>query len=166
MKFHFSWKLGVGFSLFVLAMIYNEYRIRSIEGFGQLETMMQNLKNARDDSIALGSYSWWTAWLYAHPETSSVPLNDFKSRVFQPNCKFRTDWATNLPPGMLIPPVPQNVDLANIGYKTYIDGIATKKPHALAALNDARKRFMEPDCQFLNPSDTSSYNQNYSPVFK
>ena len=166
MKSLFSWKFGIALLLFTLAMLYNEYRKRSIEGFDAVTTMNQNIKKAYDDNYAVGSYSWWTAWLYAHPDSSSKPLNDFKSRVFQSDCEFRKDWATNLPPGLQIPVVPLNAELANTGYKTYLDGLAKKQPKTMGTLNDARRRFMKSDCQFLNHSDSSDYNKNYSPVFK
>jgi hypothetical protein len=166
MKLHFSWKLGVGLCLFILAMLYNEQIRQTIEGFDAVSDIIKNMKQARDGSISLGSYTWWVAWLYAHPETSSEPLNDFKSRVFQPNCEFRKDWATKLPPGLIIPVVQGSVEFANIGYKAYLDALADKNPYTLNTLDDAKKRFMDPSCQFLNPSDPSTYNQNYRPLFK
>ena len=147
-----------------------KYLYRRYEGFQAAQTdvakMIQNLQEA---SGALGddkSYGIWVGYLYKHPESAGDALNDFKARVFQPNCSFRQDWDTKLPPGLQRPMAAENADVANIAYKAYLDCLANNSEGCINSLDDARSRFMEPGCSYLNPSDTNSYAVNYKPVFK
>lgn len=119
-------------------------------------------------SGALGkqnAFGDWVGWLYAHPQTSGAPLNDFKSRVFQPNCKFKRDWATNLPPGLNRPIPAGNKNLAMVAYRTFMGCLAEGNSECIQQLDEARRRFMEPNCAFLNPKDTRTYTKDIPEVF-
>lgn len=136
------------------------------DGQTDVAKMIQNLQEA---SGALGddkSYGRWIGYMYKHPEGAAEALNDFKSRVFQPSCRFRQDWDTRLPPGLQRPMAAESADVANIAYKAYLDCLANNSEGCILSLDDARKRFMEPGCNFLNPSDTDSYAAHFKPVFK
>jgi hypothetical protein len=104
--------------------------------------------------------------MYKDPPTGSRSLNDIKKRMFQPSCKFRQDWSTNLPPGLNRPIPAQTKDLANMAYKNYLDCLARPDGLCIASLADVRARFFEPGCEFLNPSDPSSYSQNFQAIFQ
>ena len=111
------------------------------------------------------SYNDWVGWVYKHVESSGEPLNDFKKRVFQPTCQFRRDWVTTLPNGMMRPNPAGNKDLANVAYRSYLQCIADGNSACLQQLEDARIRFMEPGCEFLNPNP-AIYTTDIQQVFR
>ena len=43
--------------------------------------------------------------------------------------------------------------------------LAEGNPDCIKQLDEARRRFMEPDCGFLNPSDVSVYTKDIQQVF-
>ena len=161
--------LIVSFILFVLAMSYNTYRIltNTIEPFDDsVNALLASLTKASQNDKGNGSYTSWIGWLYAHPESSAIPLNEFKSRVFQPSCKFRLNWSTDIPTGLTIPQSPETIEIANTAYSYFLKGLSNGNQVCINALDDARRRFMEPECAFLNPSDPKSYSKGYTQVFK
>ena len=153
-KYHFS------IFLILFGIIYVSGHLNKVlEGFGNpFEDMIRQLQQAQNISSA---YDKWIGYVYKHaPENSNI-LNDFKERVFQPNCKFRKTWATDLPKGMNIPTPANNATSANIAYKTYMNCLTTGNNKCLGQLENARIRFMEPGCQFLSPKDPKSYSREY-----
>lgn len=159
--------ISIVFSVITVGLKYMYKRYEAFTaGQTDVAKMLQNLQEA---SGALGddkSYGLWVGYMYKHPEMAADALNDFKSRVFQPNCTFRQDWDTQLPPGLQRPMAAENAELANIAYKAYLDCLANNSEGCINSLDDARSRFMGPGCNFLNPPDTDSYAVNYKPVFK
>jgi hypothetical protein len=146
-----------------------KYIFGSREGFEGQPDVAKMIQNLQEASGALGddkSYGLWVGYMYKYPEMAADALNDFKSRVFQPNCTFRQDWDTKLPPGLQRPMAAENAELANIAYKAYLDCLANNSEGCIKSLDDARARFMGPGCNYLNPPDTDSYAVNYKPVFK
>ncbi len=147
-----------------------KYIYRRYEGFQAAQTDVATMiRNLQEASGALGddkSYGLWVGYLYKHPETAGDALNDFKSRVFQPDCAFRQDWDTKLPDGSTRPMAAESAELANVAYKAYLDCLANNSEGCIMSLDDARERFMQPGCNFLNPSNSDSYAANYKPVFK
>jgi len=167
----FTWSLWFALCFLLASLAYNAYAFRSIEGFEEgnpaAAALWKAFSTAIDNVQNANSYNYILAWIYTHPETSGPVLNDFKRRVFQPNCKFRRDWAINPPPGTSIIPVGiLTSEIANASYSAFLKGLSKGNQFCLNALNDAKLRFMEPDCGFLNPSDMSSYSANYKAVFK
>jgi len=164
----FDWRIWFALCFFLASLAYNAYAFPSMK-----ETFMDDattalwkaFSTAIDNQQATNSYNYIIAWIYTHPEKSGPVLNDLKRRVFQPNCKFRRDWATNPPPGSSITPVYLDLEIANTSYSTFLKDLAKGNQLSLSALNDAKRRFMEPDCEFLAPSDLSSYSANYKAVF-
>jgi len=159
-----SWILLItALLIFLLAMIYNRH---ILEGFdADTAAMLSNLAKASQNEKGTGSYNTWVGWLYANPEKSGAALNDFKKRVFQPDCKFRSDWSTNPPPGKNIPIAPESADLANTGYNYFLKGLANGNQVCISSLDDAKERFMEPGCNFLRHEDANMYKKDYHPVF-
>jgi hypothetical protein len=132
------------------------------EGFGNPWTDIFNkIKQIQDESTA---YDKWVGYLYKKSSVNSEILNDFKSRVFQPNCKFRYDWATNLPKGMNIPTPADTSELAMISYKKYMNNLSKGNGQAVKNLDNARARFMTPDCWYLN--DPSQFTKPFNVAFK
>ena len=165
-RFHL-WKPALAALFFIAVMLYLTGKQRA-EGFQQPFDIQKMLAEFQRASGALGkqnAFGDWIGWLYAHPESSGAPLNDFKKRVFQPNCKFRRDWATVLPPGLNRPIPAGNKDLANVAYRTYMSCLADGNSDCIKQLEEARRRFMEPDCGFLNPRDVSTYTKDIQQVF-
>jgi len=128
-----------------------------------LEELVQQISAVQQEGQA---YDKWIGYVYKHAPNNSKILDDFKARVFQPSCKFRTNWATNLPEGMGIPNPASSSQLANVAYKNYMECLTKGKPTCLQQLENARVRFMEPGtCQFLNPPDVNSYTKDYRVSF-
>jgi len=122
------------------------------------EEFMKKIQEIQETTSA---FDKWVGYVYKHaPENSNI-LNDFKSRVFQPNCRFRKLWATQLPKGMNIPNSAENATSANIAYKTYMNCLSEGNGTCMGQLENARTRFMEPGCQFLSPKDPKSYSRDY-----
>ena len=136
------------------------------EGFVSIKDLLKNLSMAQNQDTVVNSYNQWVGYIYKHPEVSAKALNDFKSRVFQPNCAFRRDWSNNVSNGLQRLQGSDTSQLANVAYKTFLDCLADGNQKCLEKLADAKVRFMMDGCNFLNPSDIKSYNRNYSPVFK
>lgn len=172
------WKPCAAATLFILAMLYNEYRKRRplTEGYAppspqtndtsnDIATMMNNLAAATGKLGDGKSYELWVGYAYQNPDKSAKALDDFKARTMTPNCMFRRDWFKTLPAGMGRPMAAQNKDLANTAYKTYLDCLSNNSEICINQLDDFRKRFMEPGCNFRAPSDSSLYAKDYRPVF-
>ena len=156
--------------VFAVVQVGAKYLYHRYEGFQAAQTdvakMLQNLQEASGQLGDDKSYGLWVGYMYKNPQGATEALNDFKKRVFQPNCSFRQDWDTNLPPGKSRPMAAENAEIANIAYKAYLDCLANNSEGCVLSLDDARERFMAPGCNFLNPSDTDSYMRDYKPVFK
>ncbi len=163
------WKPALALLFFIAILLYftgtwkatiQKEHFQSID----IQKMILELQKASGALGKQNAYSSWVGWLYTHIESSGAPLNDFKRRVFHPNCKFRRDWATNLPSGLTRPIPAENKNLANISYRTYLTCLADGNPQCIQQLEDARRRFMEPSCQILrqNPSE---YTKNIQEVF-
>jgi hypothetical protein len=165
------WKLLAAFIFLILVLLYSENRIlrdkRQTESFISTADFIQQIQMA---SGALGqeqSYNSWIGWMYTRPNEykTAVALNDIKSRLFQPNCKFRGDWMDKLPPGKMRPNPAANPDIANMAYKTYFTSLARADQQSLMLIDDIRQRFMEPSCKYLNPSNPGSYAKDLKSVF-
>lgn len=168
MKGGLWWKPAAAAVLFVGVALYTDYirRQRLAEGFLNVADMMRNLREA---SGALGqgkSYDQWIGWMYQNPATATKALNDFKARVFAPECEFRPDWSTVLPKGLNRPMAPPGKQYANIAYKTYLDCLANGSYVCVQKLDDFKKRFMKPNCNFKRVTKSAEYNRNYTPVFE
>ncbi len=162
------WKPCAAATLFILAMLYNEYRKRHplTEGYADaIATMMNNLDAATGKLGDGKSYELWIGYAYQNPDKSALALDDFKARALTPNCMFRKDWFKTLPKGMERPMPAQNKDLANAAYKTYLDCLSNNSMICVKQLDDFRTRFMEPGCNLRAPSDSSLYAKDYRPMF-
>lgn len=139
------------------------------EGFNsfqdQINRMVQQLQQATGNLGKEKSYNDWVGYAYKNANTADKALNDFKSRVFQPTCLFRRDWAENVPGDKGRPLAPENKTVANAAYKSFLDCLAQGNQQCLEQLNDARDRFMQPNCEFQRHENGSAYNRNYTPVF-
>lgn len=160
------WKLFAAAAFFILVVLYGMYTRPMKEGFNDIMAILRSLQEATGQLGASKSYDKWVGYVYTHIEDSGDILNDVKSRAFQPTCAFRRDWSTQLPPGFQRPLGAENASLANAAYKSWLDALASGNNATLLQLDDFRKRFMTPSCDFLNPSDLKSYNKNYKPIFK
>ena len=150
------------FIILLIIILYNSGILtRALEGFNNpVDDIMKQIQSLQDQGQA---YDKWIGYVYKHAPKNSEILNDFKARVFQPSCKFRTDWDTKPPKGMSIPTPASSVQLANLAYKNYMSCLTKGKPQCLQQLENARVRLMEPGtCQFLNPPDVGSYSRNYT----
>jgi hypothetical protein len=160
----------------VFFFIYNKLTVIT-EGFafGDLEflksfapevykALKQKQEQATEEEQEKKSYNKWVGYLYktaGKTEKNSAILNDFKKRVFQPNCKFRKDWANN----KNIPTPADNERDATLAYKTYLKCLTKGSKPCIFNLANARYRFMEPGCQFLNPQDHKSYSRDFTVSF-
>jgi hypothetical protein len=163
------WKTTIILVVFCLVFLYIASAVKANEGFQDITDIQQLIQQIQGASGQLGeekAYNDWIGWIYTNPQTATMALNDFKKRIFQPSCEFRNDWSSNLPPGKQRPNPAQTPQLANTAYRTYLGCLAKGNQSCTALLDDARMRFMKPGCNFLNPSDVSTYNQNVSEVFK
>lgn len=124
---------------------------------------LERLRGATGENNPETSYNNQVGFLYQNPQLSAVALNDFKSRVFQPDCKFRVDWSINLN-GKQKPMPPANMDLANIAYRSQLQCLAKGNSTCVNLLNDAKQRFMEPECGFTS-QPLSSVAENVPQVF-
>jgi len=125
------------------------------------EEIIKKIKQMQDQT---GAYDRWIGYVYKHSSKNGLILNDFKSRVFQPTCKFRSDWATRLPKNMNIPTPADTPELAMMSYKKYLDALSKGKGDSAKQLYNARERFMAPGCDFLN--DPSRYTKAFNVGFK
>lgn len=165
----------VALAFFCIAMTYNEWykqKYGLIEKFTtttskpfDISSWMMNFQRATQNTPGSTPYDQWIGYLYKNPATSSKALNDFKSRVFVPSCKFQRDWNTVLPKGMGRPMAASDATNANIAYKSYLDCLARSDLKCINQLNNALARFMEPGCRFKKPKSPTEYNTNYTPVF-
>lgn len=160
------WKPFAAAAFFILAILYSLNQDRIREGFQSIDDILRSLKQATGQLGAKTSYDQWVGYVYTHIEDSGPILNDVKARAFQPNCQFRRDWATKLPAGFQRPIGADTSNLANAAYKTWLDNLAASNNESLMQLDDFKKRFMDSQCEFLNPTNTKKYNENYKPVFK
>ncbi len=167
MRLRNLWKPVLAAVVFLLAMMYN-MSVRTTEGFQAFNWMdfINQLRRAQGKQEQLSSYDKWIGYLYKYPKDSGKCLNDFKSRAFQSSCEFRMNWDSSLPPGTLRPTAAPNGTEANVAYRAFLDCLAEGNQDCLMKLEEVRKRFMEPGCNFLNPSDAGTYNRNYHAVFK
>lgn len=159
------WKPFAAAALFILVMFYVLSRDKQREGFQSVEDMIKALQTATGQLGATKSYDQWVGYLYNHADDSGTVLNDVKSRAFQPSCQFRRNWFETLPAGLQRPIGAEKPDLANAAYKTWLDNLASGNNEVMMQLDNFRKRFLDSNCEFKNPSDLSSYNANYKPVF-
>lgn len=161
------WKPFLAFLFLILIFLYTKHvSYRSYESFVSMDIQKMISQFQRSAGL-LGkqnSYNDWVGWLYTNVQKSGEPLNDFKKRVFQPTCQFKRDWATNLPRGMMRPNPAGNKDLANVAYRSYLQCLAEGNSACLQQLEDARRRFMEPGCAFLNPNP-ATYTKDIQQVF-
>lgn len=143
--------------LVIFGLLYCSGMInRIVEGFDNpFQEIIKKIQAAQNQSQA---YDQWLGYVYKHAPENSDILNDFKERVFQPSCRFRKDWATVTPKGMNIPIGATTKEFANIAYKNYMGCLQKGTRSCLNQLENARKRLMEPGCQFLH---TKSYSQNF-----
>lgn len=170
-----SMRLLLAACLFILVYLYTEYRHRQTEAFQNLQGMnpnqiMEFVKKIQTASGELGQeklYDKWVGWIYTHAkEKSSLDaLNDFKSRIFKDSCLFRMDWNTNIPPGLTIPISADNKDLANMAYQNYLRCLASGNMICIQQLDDFKRRFMLPSCEFKNHPNKDTYTKNLGPVF-
>lgn len=149
---------GLVVFLVIFGLLYcSGYLRKTVEGFGNpFEEFFQKLQAAQSQGQA---YDQWLGYVYKNAPSNSDILNDFKSRVFDPSCKFRRDWATNTPEGMNIPTGATTNQLANMAYKNYMACLEKGTGSCIKQLDNARTRLMEPGCSFLH---TSSYTQNFT----
>ncbi len=147
--------------IFVAILIVSSYaaRVLAIEGFVSSETYPKALaegfvnpfeaffKQVQQQQSNANAYNQWIGYIYKSAEQNSGVLNDFKEKVFSPNCVFREDWATNQQ-GMGIPTPANSVDLATLAYKTYLNCLKSGNPICVGQLGNARARFMEHGCQY------------------
>lgn len=153
--------LLIGLVIIVLLFICNLTKI--IEGFqSPYEQLIIKIREIMDKA---GAYDRWVGYLYKNAPQNSKVLNDYKKRVFQPNCKFRDDWSTNPPPGMNIPTPAASANDANIAYRNFMKCLTAGNGLCIQQLANSRLRFMEPGCAFLNPPSPSSYSNNLSVGF-
>jgi hypothetical protein len=162
----------IGGIFFILILLYVEHtRQTSKEGFTpmvwqQYYEMIRNLQQAQGLLGESKTYDDWVGHLYKNPEDATLVLNDFKSRVFQDSCKFRDDWAYNIPSGMMRPIAPKDATLANTAYRSFMQCVANRNQACIDKLNDARRRFMDSNCGFKNQTDFKAYSRNIPTVFK
>jgi hypothetical protein len=129
-------------------------RILGIEGFNPFQQFYQQFLQAQKQQT---SYNDWVGYTYRTSTTSQTAavLNDLKRRVFQDSCEFRNDWPTNMG-GM----APQNGAssgiIATTAYQSFIKCLQSGSGSCYNKLEDARRRYMKPGCQFRNPIDVSS----------
>jgi hypothetical protein len=165
------WKLLAAAIFLILVLLYSENRIlqikRKTESFLDPFQFIQQIQRASGTFGIQQSYDSWIGWMYQRPYeySTAVALNDIKSRLFQPDCKFRGDWMTNLPPGKIIPIAAANSDMANMAYKQYFLSLSRNNQQSIQLVEDIRQRFMEPSCNYLNPSDPNTYSKNMKSVF-
>jgi hypothetical protein len=151
----FNFFLGIFGLLYVFGLL-----TRVTEGFGNpLQEIFKKIREMQDGS---GAYNKWIGYVYKHSSKNGQILNDFKSRVFQPNCQFRSDWANNLK-GKSIPTPADTPELAMMSYKKYFDSLSKGNSEAGKQLYDARDRFMAPGCDFLNKP--AQYNMAFNVPF-
>ena len=151
------------YGLIIFLIIGGLYVFSSTEeGFANpFEKVIKKLKEAQQGGLA---YYQWVGYLYKNPAKNSDILNDYKSRVFQPDCRFRDNWATKLPPGMIIPLSANSKDLASIAYKKYFEALSKGEGGTGEQLINSLKRFMAPGCALLN--DPSQYRRPFNVSFK
>ncbi len=146
-------------------MYLHQYMYSNMEGFETMRTMNFRIQEILKSQQAKSAYSQWLGYLYANPSKAASALNDFKRRVFQPTCKFRMHWSTQLPSGKSIPIGAKSADLANVAYASYLNCLAKDDLSCVMMLDDFRSRFMEPGCEYLRPNDRKWYNADIRPVF-
>jgi len=161
-----KWPLYFLGIIIIVVGILSYKRFSRTEGFSQISDILALIDKSQTAQSALLQYNAWVGYMYKDPPTDSRALNDIKKRMFQPSCKFRQDWSTNLPPGLVRPIPAQTKDLANMAYKNYLDCLARPDGLCVASLADVRARFFEPGCEFLNPPNPSSYSQNFQAIFQ
>jgi hypothetical protein len=148
--------------LIVFGVLYISGVLTSVkENFANpFEEIFKKIKEMQDQS---GAYDRWIGYVYKNSSTNGNILNDFKSRVFQPTCQFRSDWATKLPKGSNVPTPAQTPDMAMMDYKKYMEALRKGEGNSAKQLYDARDRFMAPGCDFLN--DPVQYTKSYNVPF-
>ncbi len=155
-------KLVLGVLIFIGILYITGLLHKSIEGFqNPWEGLIRRILDAQKKQK---SYDLWIGYLYKNAPQNSGILNDFKSRVFQPQCEFRPYWSEQLPPGMNVPMGAQTATEANIAYKSFMQCVAEGNPLCMNQLNNARVRFMKPGCQF-NIRDRASLTRDYRASF-
>ena len=131
------------------------------EGFANpFEELIRKIRESQQGGAA---YDKWVGYLYKNPANNSDILNDYKSRVFQPYCKFRNGWATKLPQGMNIPMAADSKEFATIAYKKYFEALSKGEGATGDQLINSLQRFMAPGCKLLN--DPSQYRRPFTVAF-
>lgn len=163
------WNVILTTLFLIVSLLYNYYVYLYSgavgEGFQNIFSINSRLQQILKAQQAKSAYSQWLGYLYANPSKASAALNDMKRRVFQPNCKFRMNWPTQLPSGKSVPIGAKSADLANVAYASYLNCLAKDDIGCVMMLDDFRSRFMEPGCEYLRPKDRSWYNADIRPVF-
>jgi hypothetical protein len=170
MKLFTSWKFIAALCIFGAAMAYNSYRKSILEHFGTWEdniafmVLYQRIVNYYKHKKA---YDAWISWLYAYPGSSGIALDDIKSRLFEPSCKFRHNWYTAPPAGKTIPILLTDRTGVNNEYKVYLDGLKEQNDFdfSIKSLDDIKDRFMDQNCKAKPLSKTTDYSQNFREVF-
>jgi len=121
------------------------------------------IRKIRESQQGGGAYDKWVGYLYKNPRINSNILNDYKSRVFQPECKFRDNWASKLPHGMNIPMAADSKEFATIAYKKYLESLSKGEAGTKDQLINSLQRFMAPGCNLLN--DPSQYTRPFTASF-
>jgi hypothetical protein len=156
------WKPIAAGIFFILVLMYSEHtRAMRSEGFEDMGNVLNLIRQLQTASGQLGqskAYDQWIGWIYTNVDQSGPILNDFKTRVFHPTCKFNRDWPTTLPAGLQRPNPAENAELAQAAYRSYLNCLANSNDECIKLLENARTRFMQPGCRFANPTNISSYN--------
>lgn len=157
------WKPIAAGIFFIIVLMYSEHTraIQGSEGFEDMANVLNLIRQLQTATGQLGqskAYDQWIGWIYTNVDQSGPILNDFKSRVFHPTCKFKRDWPTNLPAGIQRPNPAENAELAQAAYRSYLDCLANSNDECLKLLDNARDRFMQPGCTFMNPTKKTNYN--------
>lgn len=150
------------FFLSIIGLLYILGLLTSIKESFQnpFEEIIRKIKEMQNQS---GAYDKWIGYVYKYSSKNGKILNDFKSKVFKPSCRFRGDWATNLPKGMTIPTPAETPDMAMIAYKNYFNSLNKGEGNSVKQLYNARDRFMAPGCNFLN--NPEGYIHEYTVAF-
>jgi hypothetical protein len=154
---HIGKLLLFSFILFFISFLVRSVKIETFMDFNSFQRYFQTIQYKNQASE---NYQAWLGYIYSNPSTSAELLNDFKKRAFQPSCLFRRDWSSRIPTGLNRPNPPQTKELANMAYLNTLKCLAKTNSQCTFVLDDFRKRFFEPGCEFRNPP-LADYVANY-----
>lgn len=160
--------LGLAVLLLATMILLGIYVSRQQDSFLDYNTFIKYFQDANTRNQAQTQYESWIGYLYANPSTNAHILNDFKSRAFQPTCLFRQGWSETLPRGMSRPTTSAapSKELASTAYRNTLECLASPNGFCVPFLDDFRKRFFEPGCDFRNPGTLSEYSTNIQATFR